>query len=73
MDKPLINRVANSNLKLINLENYYPETEIVEFDLKPLLFKELILRKRTSGQLSRKLTGAYTRVRRFYYSTPMML
>jgi len=46
MDKPLINRVANSNLKLINLENYYPETEIVEFDLKPLLFKELILREK---------------------------
>jgi len=46
MDKPLINRVANSSLKVINLENYYPKHEIKPFDLKPFLFKELILKEK---------------------------
>ena len=46
MDQPLINRVANSSLKTINLEDFYPEKEIIEFDLKPMLFKELILKEK---------------------------
>ena len=45
-DKPLINRVANSGIKVLNLEDYYPKNEIVEFDLKPYLFKELILKEK---------------------------
>ena len=45
-DKPLINRVANSGIKVLNLEDFYPETEIAEFDLKPYLFKELILKEK---------------------------
>jgi hypothetical protein len=46
MDKPLINRVANSGLKVINLEDFYPKKEIVQFDLKDYLFKELILKEK---------------------------
>jgi hypothetical protein len=46
MDQPLINRVANSSLKLINLETFYPSKEFQTFDLKPLLFKELILKEK---------------------------
>lgn len=46
MDKPLINRVANSGLKVINLENHYPDSTLLEFDLKPFLFKELILKEK---------------------------
>jgi len=46
MDQPLVNRVANSSLKLINLETFYPDNEFQEFDLKPLLFKELILKEK---------------------------
>ena len=46
MDKPLINRVANSGLKVINLEHYYPEATMTPFDLKPFLFKELILKEK---------------------------
>jgi len=45
-DKPLINRVANSSIKVFNLENYYPETAFADFDLKPYLFKELILKEK---------------------------
>ncbi len=42
----LVNRVANSRLKVINLEKYFPEIEIVEFDLKDYLFMELILKEK---------------------------
>ena len=46
VDKPLINRVANSGIKIINLEEFYPKKEIVSFDLKPYLYKELILKEK---------------------------
>ena len=46
MDKPLINRVANSGLKVINLEDLYPKTQMITFDLKPFLFHELILKEK---------------------------
>lgn len=45
-DKPLINRVANSGIKTINLEDYFPKREMVLFDLKPFLFKELLLKEK---------------------------
>lgn len=45
-DTVLVNRVANSKLKTINLENYFPEVEIIEFDIKSFLFQGLILREK---------------------------
>lgn len=45
-DKPLVNRVANSGLITINLEEFYPKGETVEFDLKDYLFMELILKEK---------------------------
>ncbi|MCP4438097.1 MAG: DUF2480 family protein [Aureispira sp.] len=45
-DKPLINRVANSSLININLEDFFPKAEIVEFDLKDYLFRELLLKEK---------------------------
>jgi len=44
-DNTLINRVANSGIKVINLEDYYPTTPLIEFDLQPYLFKGLILKE----------------------------
>lgn len=46
MDKPLVNRVANSSLVTIDLEEMYPAGEIVPFDLKGYLFMELILKEK---------------------------
>jgi len=46
MDKPLVNRVANSGIITINLEDYFPKDEIVVFDIKDYLFKELILKEK---------------------------
>jgi len=45
-DKPLINRVANSGLITINLEEFFPKEKVVVFDLKDYLYKELILKEK---------------------------
>jgi hypothetical protein len=46
MEKELVNRVANSGLITINLEEFYPKEEILSFDLKDYLFRGLILREK---------------------------
>ena len=46
METPLINRVAGSGLVTIDLEGFYPEGEVVVFDLKNYLFMELILKEK---------------------------
>lgn len=44
--EPLVNRVANSGLKVINLEEFYPQIPIEEIDIKRFLFKEMILKEK---------------------------
>ncbi|HAD10907.1 MAG TPA: hypothetical protein DCF33_00565 [Saprospirales bacterium] len=46
LDQPLVNRVANSSLVTIDLEDFFPAGEIVPFDLKAYLFMELILKEK---------------------------
>jgi hypothetical protein len=46
MDEEIVNRVAQSGLLTLDLEEYYPREEIVVFDLKPLLFREMILKEK---------------------------
>ncbi|MEP7194919.1 MAG: DUF2480 family protein [Saprospiraceae bacterium] len=41
----LINKVAESGLITLKLEDYYPKNEFIEFDLKGFLFRELILKE----------------------------
>lgn len=45
-DKPLVNRVAQSGLITLNLEEHFPSAEMVDFDLKDYLFMELILKEK---------------------------
>ena len=45
MEKELVNKVANSRLKTINLEDFYPLEAIVELDIKDYLFKGLLLKE----------------------------
>ena len=45
-NKPLVNRVANSGLITINLEEYFPQREMVSFDIKDHLFMEMILKEK---------------------------
>jgi hypothetical protein len=46
MSDEIINKVANSGLITIDLEEFYPKGERILFDLKPLLFHELILKEK---------------------------
>lgn len=46
MDNVIINRVANSGLMTIDLEDFLPKDEIALFDLKDYLFRGLILKER---------------------------
>ena len=46
MSEEIINKVANSGLITIDLEEFYQKGERVLFDLKPLLFQELILKEK---------------------------
>ncbi len=46
MSDPIINKVSESLLTTLDLEEYYPKEEILLFDLKPLLFRELILKEK---------------------------
>lgn len=47
MENILVNKVAESGIITLNLEQYIPDaTSVIVFDLKPFLFKELILREK---------------------------
>ncbi|RYY31110.1 MAG: DUF2480 family protein [Chitinophagaceae bacterium] len=46
MSEEIINKVAQSGLTTLDLESFYPEKGIQEFDLKPLLFMEMIIREK---------------------------
>jgi len=42
----IVNRVAQSPIVTINLEEFYPQQDRVVFDLRPFLFQELILKEK---------------------------
>lgn len=46
MAEEIINRVANSKLKVIDLEDFYPDAKRVAFDIKDWLLEGLVLREK---------------------------
>lgn len=46
MEHPIINKVANSKLITINLEDFYPLGERILFDVKDWLYKGVVLKER---------------------------
>ncbi|MBL7816857.1 MAG: DUF2480 family protein [Saprospiraceae bacterium] len=46
LDKPLVNRVAESGLITLNLEDFFPKEEVAVFDIKDYLFMGLILKEK---------------------------
>lgn len=46
MEQEIINRVNNSKLVVFDLEELYTPGERVLFDMKPLLFQEMVLREK---------------------------
>jgi hypothetical protein len=45
-EQPLVNRVAQSSLIVLNLGDHFPVGEIVEFDLADYLFKGFVLKEK---------------------------
>lgn len=50
MAEEIVNRVANSKLKVIDLEDYYPEGKRITFDIKDWLLEGLVLREKEFRQ-----------------------
>jgi len=46
MSDEIVNKVAQSGIVTIDLEELYPEGKRILFDIKPLLFQELILKEK---------------------------
>lgn len=46
MAEEIVNRVANSKLKVIDLEDYYPDGQRILFDIKDWLLEGLVLREK---------------------------
>lgn len=54
MEDLIINKVAQSGLKTLDLEDFYPKEEVVVFDLKDHLFMELILKEKEYREALKK-------------------
>ena len=46
MSDQIINRVANSKLQVIDLEDFYPPGKRITFDIKDWLYEGLVLREK---------------------------
>lgn len=55
MTEPFINKVAESGIITIDLEQFYPKEEVVVFDLKDHLFMGLILKEKDFRQALREI------------------
>ena len=54
MSEAIVNKVAESGLVTIDLENFYPRQEVVLFDLKDYLFMGLILKEKDFREALKK-------------------
>ena len=55
MSEPIINKVAESGIITLNLEDYLPKQEIIMFDIKEYLFMGLILKEKEFRQSLKEL------------------
>lgn len=46
MEKEIINKVANSNLEVFDLEDYFPKEEIISVDIAQWLYEGFILKEK---------------------------
>ena len=46
MSETFVNKVADSGIVTLNLEDYYPKETIIVFDMKDYLFMGLILKEK---------------------------
>ena len=50
MEEDIVNRVALSKLMVVDLEDYYPEGDRIQFDIKDWLYEGLVLREKEFRQ-----------------------
>ena len=55
MSEPIINKVAESGIITLNLEDYLPKQEVIVFDIKDYLFMGLILKEKEFRQSLKEL------------------
>ena len=55
MDEVFVNKVADSGIVTLNLEDYYPKEPIVVFDMKDYLFMGLILKEKDFREALKQL------------------
>jgi hypothetical protein len=55
MDEPIVNKVAQSSLHTLDLEQFYPKEEVAVFDLKDYLFMGLILKEKDFREALKQL------------------
>jgi hypothetical protein len=55
MSEAIVNKVSESGLITLDLEQYYPRDEVVLFDLKDFLFMGLILKEKDFREALKKL------------------
>jgi hypothetical protein len=55
MSEPIVNKVADSGLVTLDLETYYPNEAIAEFDLKDYLFMGLVLKEKDFREALKKI------------------
>jgi hypothetical protein len=55
MDEAIINKVSESGLVTINLEDFYPTEEVAVFDMKDYLFMGLILKEKDFREAMKNL------------------
>ncbi len=58
MSDIIVNKVAESSLIELNLEDYYPKADVAVFDLKNYLFMELILKEKDFREALKKLDAS---------------
>lgn len=50
MAEEIINKVAQSGIVTLDLEDYYPKLEVIGLDIKPWLFMEMLLKEKDFRQ-----------------------
>lgn len=45
-EEPIVNRVASSGLLVLDMEELFPIPEVVELDIRPWLFEDIILKEK---------------------------
>ena len=72
MADDIINKVAESGLITIDLEEFYPREKTAVFDLKGFLFMEMILKEKDFRDKLKEITGKNTGINMLRFTVLLM-